>query len=249
MLSGFYTIASGILTNQRNIDTIGNNLLNLQTPGYRSERVVVSSFEQELMIRREQQGVEVLGDGTGATAAVVGDTVTLFSGGTLKPTDRGLDAAINGEGFFNITGADGVNYLTRNGGFDIDEQGYLILPGLGRVVGENGAILVGGSDIAIREDGSIENAGGELLGRLLITAPDENTALERQANGMFTSQAPLVAAQAFQVVPKYLELSNGDMNQEMTNLLAAQRAFQNCSSALEIIDALDRKAATHIASI
>ncbi len=249
MLEGFYTIASGMLTSQRNIDTIGNNLVNLQTPGYRSERVIVSSFEQELMTRREQLGLDVLGDGIGATAAVVDNVVTVFSGGNLKPTDRGLDAAINGNGFFNIAGNDGTNYLTRNGNFDIDEQGYLVLPGVGRVSGENGPILVGTSDIEIREDGSIVNTAGEQLSRLSITAPNDYNTLERQANGMFTSQAPLAAAQDFQVVSNYLELSNGDMNQEMTSLVAAQRAFQSCSSALKIIDALDRKAATQIASI
>lgn len=249
MLSGFYTIASGMLTNQRNIDTIGNNLVNLQTPGYRTERLIGSSFEMELMIRREQQGTEVLGDGIGASAAIVGDVVTIFDGGTLKPTDRALDAAINGEGFFNIAGTGGVNYLTRNGSFDIDEEGYLILPGLGRVLGENGEIRVETSDISIRADGSIENNRGETIARLLISAPGENTVLERQANGMFTSEGPLAAAENFEVIQNYLELSNSDMNTEMTNLLAAQRAFQTCSAALQIIDGIDRKAATQIASI
>ncbi|NLV86550.1 MAG: flagellar hook basal-body protein [Clostridiales bacterium] len=249
MLSGFYTIASGMLTNQRNIDTIGNNLVNLQTPGYRTERLIGTSFEMELMIRREQQGIEVLGDGIGASAAVVGDVVTIFDGGTLSPTDRPLDVAINGEGFFNIAGAGGINYLTRNGGFDIDEEGYLILSGLGRVLGENGEIHVETSDISIRGDGSIENSQGEVIARLLVSAPEENTILERQTNGMFTSNTPLAAAENYEIIQNYLELSNSDMNREMTNLLAAQRAFQSCSSALQIIDGLDRKAATQIASI
>ena len=71
MLSGYYTIASGILANQRNIDTIGNNLVNIQTPGYRGERVINSSFEMELMTRRESTGNEVLGDGIGHVAAIV----------------------------------------------------------------------------------------------------------------------------------------------------------------------------------
>lgn len=249
MLTGFYTIASGMLTNQRNIDTIGNNLVNLQTPGYRSERVIVSSFEQELMIRRDELGLDVLGDGIGATAAVVGNVSTLFSGGSLKPTDRPLDAAINGEGFFNIAGYNGTNYLTRNGCFDIDEQGYLVLPGIGRVSGANGPILVESSDFEIREDGSIVNFDGEELGRLRISAPIDYNTLEKQANGMFTATVPPVPVANYQVVSNYLELSNGDMNQEMTNLVAAQRAFQSCSTALKIADSLDRKAASQIASV
>ncbi|NLH00329.1 MAG: flagellar biosynthesis protein FlgG, partial [Clostridiales bacterium] len=72
MLSGFYTIASGIIVNQRNLETIGNNLTNIQTPGYRGERIVKSAFEQELMSRLEASGNTVLGDGIGATAVLVG---------------------------------------------------------------------------------------------------------------------------------------------------------------------------------
>lgn len=61
MLSGFYTIASGILTRQREIDTIGNNLVNAQTPGYRSKRMVMSAFEQELMTRKDANSRTVIG--------------------------------------------------------------------------------------------------------------------------------------------------------------------------------------------
>ena len=140
MLSGYYTIASGMLSNQRNLDAIGNNLVNSQTPGYRGERVVNSAFEMELMTRREATGNEVLGDGVGQVAAIVDDSVTMFQSGLLKDTGRNLDVSINGSGFFNIAAADGTTYLTRNGGFDIDEEGYLILPGYGRVLGQNGEI-------------------------------------------------------------------------------------------------------------
>ena len=66
---------------------------------------------------------------------------------------------------------------------------------------------------------------------------------------MFTSEEQLGAAQNVEVISKRLELSNINMNQEMTNLLDAQRAFQSCSSALQIVDSLNRKAATQIASL
>lgn len=241
MFSGYYTVASGMLASQRNLDTIGNNLVNIQTPGYR-EKVVNSAFEMELMTRRESIGNEVLGDGIGHVAAIVDNSITLFDGGTLKDTGRNLDTAINGEGFFNITAADGSTYLTRNGGFDLDEEGYLILPGYGRVLGENGAIKINTSDVGFLSDGTIQNADGEEIGRLLISAPADYADLVRDNNGMFTTANQLPAAQNYQLLSKRLELSNVDMNKEMTNLLDAQRAFQSCSSALQIVDALNRKA-------
>ena len=249
MLSGYYTIASGILANQRNIDTIGNNLVNIQTPGYRGERVINSSFEMELMTRRESTGNEVLGDGIGHVAAIVDESVTMFGGGLLQDTGRALDVALNGDGFFNVAAADGTTYLTRSGSSDLDEEGYLLLPGYGRVLGENGELQINRSDVEFLSDGTIISADGEELGRLLITAPQDYAGLIRNANGMFTSEEQLGAAQNVEVISKRLELSNINMNQEMTNLLDAQRAFQSCSSALQIVDSLNRKAATQIASL
>lgn len=249
MLSGFYTIASGMLASQRNIDAVGNNLINAQTPGYRGERVVNSAFEMELMTRRESIGNEVLGDGIGQAAAVVDDSITMFQSGLIKETGRNLDLALNGDGFFNIAAADGTTYLTRNGGFDIDEEGYLILPGYGRVLGENGEIQINTSDVTFMTDGSILNVEGEEIARLQITAPADYADLIRNENGMFTSAAQLQAAANFEVNSDRLELSNIDMNQEMTKLLDAQRAFQSCSSALQIMDSLNRRAAQQIAAL
>lgn len=248
MLSGFYTIASGMLASQRNIDTIGNNLENLQTPGYRGERVINSSFDQTLMSRIEARGDQVLGDGIGSTVTVVDDAVSMFNMGNVKPTGRSLDFALNGDGFFNIRGEDGTTYLTKNGSFDIDDRGYLVLPGVGRVIGENGDILVKNSEFTVLEDGNIIDGDGRTLGKLSISTVNDKTELERTQDGLFIAQGATNATN-YKVLQNYLELSNTDMNTELTNLIAAQRTFQNCSTALQMIDSLDRKAATQIASI
>lgn len=249
MFSGYYTIASGLITSQRNVETIGNNLMNIKTPGYRKERIVNSAFEQELMSRMDSSGKKVLGDGIGATVAIVGDSLTQFNTGLFKETGRGLDVAINGNGFFNIKGQDGKTYLTRNGSFDIDKEGYLVLPGIGRVQGRNGDISVKTSDITIASDGTVTRADGAVLGKILVTSTDDNSVLERTPNGLFTSQTPLTASADSELIQNSLELSNVDMNTELTDLIAAQRRLQSCSSALKIIDQIDRKAASQIASI
>ncbi|MEG0940826.1 MAG: flagellar hook basal-body protein [Oscillospiraceae bacterium] len=249
MLSGFYTISSGMLASQRNIDTIGSNLLNIQTPGYRGERVINSAFEQELMTRREKnKSGGVLGDGVGATAAIVDDVLSSFTEGTIKPTGRTLDAAINGEGFFNVTGEDGKNYLTRNGNFSLDKDGYLVLPGVGKLVSDNGNIKVASSNITFLSDGTVQDEKGVSLGKLVISSPADYTTLERTTDGLFTSAQQVPVSQNFQLIQNNLELSNIDMNVELTSLVAAQRSFQNCSSALKTIDALNRKA-TQIAAV
>lgn len=251
MLSGFYTAASGLLTQQRDLDVIGNNLSNARTPGYRADRTVVSSFERALSVRLEEHG-QGGALGGGAPAAVVDEVVSLFEAGDLQDTGRSLDLAVDGNGFFNIQGNDGNIYLTRSGQFDVDEQGYLVLPGAGRVLGEDGApIQARGSGLQVERDGTVLDADGNYAGRLLLTMPPEDTALTKFNNGLFTLPAGAGAQQAtgYAVQQGVLELSNVNLNQELTNFIATQRAFQSCSSALQIIDGMNQKAASRIASI
>ena len=107
MYSGFYTLASGILTRQNEIDVIGNNITNIKTPGYKTDRVETSSFEMELMVRMENGDPTVLGDGVGHAATIVQDIHTIMDPGIIEQTDRELDIAINGDGFFNVRTPDG----------------------------------------------------------------------------------------------------------------------------------------------
>ena len=247
MFSGYYTIASGLITNQRAIETIGNNIDNSLTPGYRTERVVQSSFEKELLSRLDKQGTASLSSKKGSPMALIAGTTPLFDPGSIKETDRKLDVAINGDGFFVVKGTDGQEHLTRNGGFDVDDQGYLELKGFGRVQGAVGDIHVGTSDIQIDEAGIISDTQGNQLGTLSIVQPTDLTTLKRASDGTFTGGGNTPSS-SFEIVQGSLEGSNVDMNTEVTNLIAAQRDLQSCASALKIMDSLDRKSAS-IASV
>ena len=248
MHSGFYTIASGLLTRQREIDTIGNNLANLQTPGYRSDRIVTSAFELGLLKQQEGGAERTLSEG-GSPVTIVGDSVTVMTGGDFQSTGRTLDIAIGGDGFFNVQGQDGTTYLTRNGQFTVDAQGYLALAGMGRVLGQGGLLQVGSDQVTVDQAGNVYNAAGGLVGTLSFPRQADNTALEKMDNGAFTAPQGAVNAQGYTIYQGILERSNVDMNQEMTNFISAQRAFQTCSSALKMVDELDQQAATKIASI
>ena len=248
MFSGYYTIASGLITNQHAIETIGNNVDNALTPGYRSEKTVRSTFEQELLSRLDSQGTASLSSQKGFPIATICGTTTSFEPGSIKQTDRKLDIAINGDGFFVVKGTDGQSYLTRNGSFSVDDQGYLQLAGYGRVQGAVGDIRVGTSDISVDSAGIITDAqGGNLLGTLSIVQPTDLNALTRTSDGMFTGGGNTPST-SFEIVQGSLEQSNVDMNAEITNLIAAQRDLQTCASALKIVDTLDRKSAD-IASV
>lgn len=249
MLSGYYTIASGLLTRQREQEVIGNNLVNVQTAGYRADRLVISAFEQELLTRREGNRNTAMESARAATAAVADETVSLLHAGTVKETGRACDMAIDGTGFFQIEGADGAAYLTRSGAFELDEAGALILPGVGRVMGQNGAIVPGGEAFTVSAEGEVFGADGRYVDTLRLVVPAQGAAPEKLYNGMFRLPAGAQAQRADCTVRQNsLELSNVDLNGELTLLMESQRAFQACSSALQISDTLNRKA-TQIAAI
>ena len=240
MLAGFYTAASGILTQQRAINEIGSNITNSQTVGYRTRRVVQSTFEHNLLTRFEAGKYTTIGQGD--PCSLVDVVETNFDPSTIKETGWPYDMAIVGEGFFNIQG-ENRQFLTRNGNFNIDEEGYLVLDGIGRVLGESGDLYIGGSDFRISDEGYVFDDQGRYVDKLLITQPAENADTYRFDNGMYITNNAEVVEDAT-VYQNVLERSNVDMNLEYTRLIESQRNLQACATALGIMDNINAKAAT-----
>lgn len=248
MLSGFYTAASGALTQQRNLNTISNNIANYETPGYRTERLVTTSFEDVLL--RQENGQTVIGGGS--PIRLVEDVMTNFDPNFLEETGRPYDLAINGEGYFHVLTGEGQEFMTRNGNFDIDEEGFLILRGVGQVIGQKGKpIKIGDSEFEVHTDGTVYSSKGKKLDTLKVTQPAEDVKLEKYTNGLFfvRDYSTNVPAEDVTIEQGLLESSNIDLNQEYTMAMASLRNFQLCSQALKIMDTLNQKTATQIASL
>ncbi len=255
MATGFYTAASGMMMQQRTLNVIANNMANANTPGFKAERVVSTTFQQELLMR--QQGYNRTFIGTGDAVKVVEDVPTQFDESFVKSTGRPFDLAIQGEGFFTVKADDGKQYLTRNGQFDIDGEGYLILPGVGRVQSSRGDVKIDGSDFSVNSEGAVYNTKGRLVGSLQIVAASPEAALEKFPNGLFQvpggegvigETAGLSEVANPQIGQSMLESSNANYNREMALLMETQRTFQSCSKALMMIDEIEQKAA-NIASL
>ena len=261
MLAGFYTAASGILMQQRTLNVLTNNAANSKTPGYRAERVVSQTFDHELLVRME--GGTETAVGSGSPIRIVRDVPVDFEMSSLKETGRPFDMALVGEGYFNISvaaqqDAQGQEtepaqiYLTRNGSFDVDEEGFLILPGVGRVLGQQGEIQIEGSAyITVEQDGTIRDSEGVLIDTLQITMPAQDVPLEKAANGLYyvTDQANNTVIYDAAVYQGQLEQPNIDVNRELSLVMEAQRAFQSCSQALKIVDAMNQKSSSEIAAL
>ena len=166
MFQGFYDLASNMITQNRNLNIISNNMSNVSTPGYKMDRMMESTFRDEMLYRYDQDGrTEV---GTVSRMNVADERVTDYTEGGIRETGYPLDVGLTGDGFFVINTGNGEVY-TRNGSFNLDNQGYLILPGMGRVMGTNGPIQVDTDDLTIDSLGRITAAeDGRYFGTLDI---------------------------------------------------------------------------------
>ncbi len=248
MLQGFYTAASGMLMQQRGLNVIANNLANAKTPGYKTNRLLSTTFEQTLLTRFEKYNTG--GVGTGEPARIVSEVADALTMAGLLETNRPFDIGLNGQGFFNIQADDGNIYLSRDGQFDLDDEGYLILRGKGRVMGTDGALFIGTSNIDVNMQGQIHNSvTGAYLGQLAVTHPGEDAVFEQQRNGMYTTNLGAGAQVANpRAVQGYLEQSNVNLTEEMTAMMMAQRNFETASRSLQMIDSTYQKA-VNIASL
>jgi fagellar hook-basal body proteins len=210
------------------------------------------------MERRNQELYPNLQFGSGVR---VGSNRTSFKQGTLKPTDNSLDIAINGDGFFTVgvindNGAIIGELYTRNGSFRLnainDDEFRLETREGNPVLDVNGNPIIfneniSEDDILIKEDGTIyiKNHESELYAQLNIVAFVNPDGLERAGGSYFYVPEGVenpVQYQTGEVVQGYLEVSNVELAEEMTQLIMAQRAYQLNSRVLQTSDEMERLA-------
>ena len=166
MFQGYYNLASNLIVQNRNMNVISNNMTNISTPGFKSDQLVQGTFRDEILYRFERDGRTPIG--TTSRINTAEGVATDQTQGTLRATERALDLALSGKGFFAVQSGQETVY-TRNGSFNVDNEGYLVLQGLGRVQGQNGPIRVNTDDIRVTEQGYVLSADGrENYGRLQV---------------------------------------------------------------------------------
>lgn len=239
MYQGFYQLTSGMLTAQRNLNTISNNMSNTQTTGYKAQTQVNSTFEEELWVRTgryNKENPESLD--TRSTITTASDVYTDYSQGSFDETGGTYDFALEGDGFFAVQTDDGVQF-TRNGAFSVDENGQLMLDNIGYVIGaDGGPITVPDENFTVDETGQFKGSDGSVFAQLDIVGFADTGTLQRQDNGMYTSttENPISLTGQAKVLWQHLEKSNVDMTQEMVNMISAQRSLQSTAQALKMYD-------------
>ncbi len=236
MFQGYYDLASNMITQNRNMNIISNNIANVSTPGYKADRLIESTFREEMIYRYDQEGKTQVG--TVSRMNIADERVTDYSEGGLRETGQAMDVGLTGNGFFVIQTNNGLVY-TRNGSFNLDNERYLILPGVGRVMGTNGPIQLTTDDIGIDTQGRITSSDGyQAFGQLRIVDFADYNQLTKITSGVFRADGQPQDAQNAKVTQRYTEYSNASMAEEMTRMMSGQRVLQGSAQILRIYDQL-----------
>lgn len=244
MFQGFYMATSGMLTQNRNLNVISNNMANVSTPGFRSDRYMATTFREEVMSRignKDKTSYSPLG--TTSKIRASDETITDYTIQYYAPTRNALDFALSGEGFFCIQSEAHGTVYTRNGSFTLDDQGYLYLPTIGRVLGADGnPIYLGRDDIVVADNGEIYTEDGNTrLGQLgVVDFADYQEQLIKTTGNVFVAPngGAFNVAGDTAVVNYALEGSNVDAVAEMVEMMSSQRALQSSAQVLKMYDTL-----------
>jgi flagellar basal-body rod protein FlgG len=269
MFQGFYNLASGMLYQNRNLNVISNNMVNVSTPGYKSDKLVSTTFKEELLYRngnRDKSSPAAVG--TVSRIRASRSTETSYEQGAMEETNGILDFALTKPGFFTIEDAAGNHIYTRNGSFRLDDEGYLCQSSSGRVLGEDGNPIELPTDhftvdksgniyeeplkgLGVSEDGTGgDSESGEpvFLGKIGVVDFADYTQLAKGDNGTFTAAGEPAAVDGG-IQWKVLERSNIDPIEEMTSMMSSQRASQSAAQVLKMYDQLMGKIVSDIGRV
>jgi flagellar basal-body rod protein FlgG len=242
MIDALNIATSGLQAVQSQIDTLSNNLSNMQTPGFKAKR---TSFGDIAVITPSQVQAGLTSSQSGAGAEVL-STDAVFSQGQMQQTGNTWDIAIQGEGFLEVADANGNHLYTRDGQLHVDTDGYLATADGSRLA-QQIQIPPDATNIQINQNGQIYAQDGgsrTLLGTLeLSTFPSPEGLQSVGSNNYVPTQAsgdPSVGkpndSGVGAILQGSLESSNVDMVSEMATLVIAQRAYQLNARVLQASD-------------
>lgn len=249
MIRGMYSAASGMHSMQFNLDTISNNLANLNTTAYKKER---ADFEDLLYQTLRLAGSEN-GDGNRVpTGLQVGmgsrpvATQKIFTQGDYETTGNELDWAIEGRGFFRVL-SNGQEFYTRDGSFKLDQDGFIVTSNGDRLQPEF-SVPAGTTNINIDRYGllSATDSVGNVLASVQMTTFDfanpaglqsmgRNLYMQTEASGDPVEGNP--GTDNFGTIAQgFLESSNVKAVEEMVDMIVTQRSYELNSKAVQTAD-------------
>ncbi|MFJ7745035.1 flagellar hook-basal body protein [Peribacillus sp. NPDC097295] len=278
MLRGFYTAASGMLTQQRRTEMLTNNISNANTTGYKADQTSVRSFPELLLGNMQSNAIptdnklsmpKMSQVGSLSTGVYVQEANPLFTQGTLEETELNTDIALadenlpineetgkTGSVLFTVQDNDGQLRYTRDGSFTLDGQGYLTTPRGYYVLDENNERIQLESDrFTVTDNGAILE-GNIQTARLGVGYSDNpSNQLVKDGEGLYRAvDDPLPSAYAteeldFSTKQGFLEGSNVDQSRTMTEMMSAYRSFEANQKVLQAYDKSLDKAVNEVGKL
>ena len=250
-MQALWVAKTGLDAQQTRLRVIANNLANVNTTGFKRDRVV---FEDLLYQNVRQVGAQTTQNTQYPTGFYLGTGVRtvasekLHGQGTITLTERSLDVAVDGRGYFQILRPDGTLAYTRDGSFKMDANGQLVTAG-GLLLQPGITIPQGAQSVTIGRDGtvSVAIAGQAALtqvGTLQLVDFVNPTGLEPIGQNLFLESVASGAPQAGtpglnglgELVQGSLETSNVNSVEELVNMIETQRAYEMNSKAISAAD-------------
>ncbi len=241
-MQALYIASTGMAAQERNVEVISNNIANMRTTGYKRQR---AEFQDLLYQAYRRAGSSTSDSGTQVPVGIeigsgvkLAATARIMSQGNVTPTEKELDLAIRGEGFFVIALPDGRTAYTRDGTFERDASGQLVTvdgyqlePGI--------TIPEDATSVSISRDGVVEaflNGATDpvQLGQIQMARFVNKGGLESMGDNLFLETAASGEAQiglpgtdgVGNLLQGYLESANVNAVTEMADLISAQRAYE-----------------------
>lgn len=256
MQDSSYSAVFGALTQQHRLDVIANNLANVNTTGFKSDKLAFRDtfrrYAHDLLNPNQTVNEQVPWPrGYVLAQPRIAERVIDLSQGGLKSTGNPLDLAIAGDAFFQVQNANG-QFLTRQGVFHRSADGYI-------VDGHGNQLLGEGGPIQIPETGSILIGGngavlvdGELIDTISLVSVADPKALEKMGNSLLRvrpdADVQAQPAEDASVEQGFLESANVEVVTEMVNMIEALRAFEAYQKMISGSFEQDKKAINEVAA-
>jgi len=259
MIRGLYTSGYGMMTLNRKMDVVTNNLANVNTNGFKKDGVVFEEFSKVLTKRlsdyanRTVNGIENIGYMT--LYNDIAEVYTDYTQGTLENTNIKTDFAINGDdgAFFAVAVPDGEGnyreFYTRDGSFKLDDQGRLVTRSGFVVMGQNGAIFLEGDDFIVKSNGEIYQ-NDQYVDTIRIRKFENPETLRKYGMNLVTVTEDTVEGQFNGTVMQgYIERSNVDSISEMVDMITIMRAYEANQKMIQYQDSTLDKAVNDIGRV
>lgn len=240
MIKGLYSAVSAMVMNAARQQVLSHNIANLQTPGFKQVLTTVEDFMQNQSVYTSENSLNQSVDyiGTLGLGTQIGAEYIDFEQGALLDTGNPLDFALEGNGYFRVKTPDGNRY-TRDGRFLRDADNTLVTIEGFQVLDDAGqAIQLPDGDISVGPDGALSVNGTAVaqLGIGVFANPD--TDLQHTEGNLFTGPAASTSQDTPRVVQGYLEGSNANPSQLMTQLVEVARSYEAAQNIVRNQDEL-----------